>query len=234
MLRQVVLALVLVAGAFGQRCYLPNVPAKTNCDEARLAGRWYELKWHASSAARLAEYSNKYSDFIMDLLPISPYGYSTYSLPVVGGGFVIREAYFDAIKGSCVTRSGNWRRVDASRPAKYFDTTKDVAFPGNQAWIMDTDYSSFLIKFLCLRAACDYCEASEIQIFARTPDNTGEILRRAEHRVRELLTASPCISYTFVIPVVAHSEPQKCASAISHDPPILPIFWLWIPALQLL
>jgi len=228
MLGQVVLALVLVAGAFGQRCYLPNIPVKTDCDELKLAGRWYEMKWHAASASRLAQWSNKYSDYYMDLIPISPYGinyynYNVHSLPVTSAGFHVRQAYFDGIKGSCVTESGNFNRVDSLKPGKYYDTIKDAKFPGNQAWIMDTDYYSWMIKLQCLRVSGSYCEESELQIWTRTPDRPPrEVLRKAEIRVRELLVANPCISYTFVIPVVAHSEPQKCASAIPTTLPSYP------------
>merc|ERR1712212_234225 len=75
---RVVLALVLVAVAWGQTCLLRNIPVKTDLDERRLIGRWYEMKWHAGSAARLALWNNKYSDYFIDLNIHGHHGYPNY------------------------------------------------------------------------------------------------------------------------------------------------------------
>merc|ERR1712121_104896 len=229
MLGQLVLALVVVAGAWGQRCYLPNIPVQQNLDEVRFAGKWYELKWHAASAARLARWNGKYSDYAMVL---APRGYNMYNYMYYNYmhqphhahhphmGFDFTSVYYNTMRGTCEKETGRLDRVDGSKVGKYYDTFKNTDFPGNQAWVMETDYTSYFIKFQCLKVVPGgYCDMSEVQIWARSPDYSRDVLRKAEIRVRELLANNECISYLYVIPVVPHSSPAKCAAEL---PSILP------------
>merc|ERR1712212_157836 len=213
---RVVLALVLVAVAWGQTCLLRNIPVKTDLDERRLIGRWYEMKWHAGSAARLALWNNKFSDYYLDLNIHGHHGYPNYynynymMHPYMG--FQVNEVYHDIVKGTCIQNQGTWTRADLNKPSKYKTTLKRPDYPDAQAWIMDTDYDSYIIKFACLRPSGEYCQLSEVQIFTKSPDYSMVVLRKAEMRLRELLINNPCISYTYVIPVVTHSKPAKCAT----------------------
>jgi len=208
---RVVLALVLVAVAWGQTCLLRNIPVKTDLDERRLIGRWYEMKWHAGSAARLARWNNKYSDLYIDLNILGHHGSPNIYNYMMHMGFQVNEVYYDIVKGTCIQNQGTWTRVDPSKPSKYKDTLRPD-YPDAQAWIMDTDYDSYIIKFACLRVSGEYCQLSEVQIFTKSPDYSMVVLRKAEMRLRELLINNPCISYTYVIPVVPHSTPAKCAT----------------------
>jgi len=159
-----VFAAVLVAvsaQAAPNVCVLSSIPVQANFSPERWRGAWFEAFFYPRQTYDRSDY---YEDYVYEVTPIP----GTLDMQIKE---LTKDNRVATLPNGCRIANDARRYYEAN--AKYYYYKSQTRQNNVRSWIVETDYTSYAIEFLCYNVRGNTCLDSEISLWTRTPGNSN-------------------------------------------------------------